>query len=149
MSQVREPDLDPVMLYDGECGLCHSTVQLVLRHDHRGTLRFAALQSDFARDVIRRHPEIAGIDSMIWVEPARPGAPERVYVRSSGSLKLAAYLGGLWKLLLVGWLIPRPLRDGLYRLLAANRYRIFGRRDGCLLPSPQVRARFLDHSPAP
>ena len=132
----------PVLLYDGVCGFCNKTVHTVLERDRRGTMLFAALQSDYGRTVVGRHPELRGVDSVVYVEPAADG--ERVYVRSDAALKVASYLGGFWKVLLAGRLVPRRLRDYFYDLFARNRYRFFGKYDACLLPPPEVRARFLD-----
>ena len=132
----------PVLLYDGVCGFCNGAVQTILRFDRHGTLRFAALDSDFARRVIDRHPSLREIDSVVFVE--NPGEPdERVNVRSAAALRVADYLGGPWKLLLVAGLIPPPVRDWLYDRFAAVRYRVFGKYDTCPVPPPEVRARFV------
>ena len=132
----------PVLLYDGVCGFCNKTVQMILDHDRRGSLRFAALQSDYAQRIVARHPELRGVDSVVFVEAA-PGG-ERVYARSDAALKVASYLGGFWKVFLAARIVPRRLRDYLYDLFARNRYRLFGKYDTCMLPPPEVRARFLD-----
>lgn len=133
----------PVLLYDGLCGFCDGTVQFILKHDRRGTLRFATLQGDFARDVIARHPELAGVDSLVLVEPDASGA-EQVYVRSEGALHVARYLGGAWKVALAVRIVPRFLRDLAYDGFARIRYRVFGHYDSCPIPSPEQRARFID-----
>lgn len=130
-----------VLLYDGVCGLCNQTVQLILRHDHRGDLRFAALQSAYGKRILARHPELRGTDSLVYVE-TRSGE-EHVQTRSEAALRLASYLGGGWALLLVFRLVPRSVRDYFYDLLARHRYAWFGHYDHCLLPSPDVRSRFL------
>jgi predicted DCC family thiol-disulfide oxidoreductase YuxK len=140
---LREEE-GPVLLYDGICGFCNKSVQTVLASDRRGTMRFAALQSDYARRVVARHPSLAGIDSVVYVEPGVAGRQERVYIRSEAALRVASYLGGLWKIFLAARLIPRPLRDRLYDLFARHRYRLFGKRDTCMLPPPDARRRFLD-----
>ncbi|HKG14917.1 MAG TPA: DCC1-like thiol-disulfide oxidoreductase family protein [Pyrinomonadaceae bacterium] len=132
----------PVLLYDGVCGFCNKTVQMILDHDRRGTLRFAALQSDYGRAVVGRHRELEGVDSVVFVERAAGG--ERVYVRSEAALKVASYLGGPWKVFLCAYVVPRPLRDYLYDLFARNRYRVFGKSEQCMLPPAEARARFLD-----
>ena len=132
----------PVLLYDGVCGFCNKSVQLILDHDRRGEMRFAALQSDYGQAVIERHPELRGVDSVVYVEQT-PGG-ERVHVRSDAALKVAAYLGGFWKLLLAARVLPRGLRDYFYDLFARNRYKLFGKYDTCMLPPPEVRSRFLD-----
>lgn len=132
----------PVLLYDGVCGFCNKAVQTILKHDRRGVLRFAALQSPFGQAVLARHPELAGVDSVVFVERG-PGV-ERVHVRSAASLQVAAYLGGWWKLSLAARVLPAPVRDFFYDLVARYRYRFFGKYDACLLPPPEVRARFID-----
>jgi len=132
----------PVLLYDGVCGFCNKTVQMILDRDRRGTLRFAALQSDYGRAVVGRHRELEGVDSVVFVERAAGG--ERVYVRSEAALKVASYLGGPWKVFLCAYVVPRPLRDYLYDLFARNRYRVFGKSEQCMLPPAEARARFLD-----
>ena len=133
----------PVVLYDGVCGFCNHAVQLILRHDRRGRLRFAALQSDYARGLLERHPELRGLDTVVLVENAGR-AGERVYVKSSAALRIARHLGGFWKVFLVGHALPAGLRDYLYDQFARRRYKWFGKRDACMLPPPEVRARFLD-----
>ena len=133
----------PVLLYDGACGLCGTTVRLVLRHDRRGTLRFAALGGGYALAVVGRHPELAGADSMIWVEPGGAGRPEQVLVRSAAALRVARYLGGPWRLLLAVGFVPSPLRDAAYDLLARHRHRIPG-AVACVVPTAEERARFLE-----
>ncbi len=132
----------PVLLYDGVCGFCNKSVQTVIDHDRRGAMRFAALQSAYGEAVIKRHPELRGVDSVVYVE--RDGGVERVHVRSDAALKVAGYLGGFWKLFLAARLMPRALRDYFYDLFARNRYRFFGKYDTCLLPPPEVRARFFE-----
>jgi len=133
----------PVLLYDGVCGFCNGVVRTILRFDRRGTLRFAALDSDFAKAVIDRHPSLADVDTMVFVDdPGQPG--ENVSVRSAAALRVARYLGGPWKVLLVAGLIPERLSDWLYDRFAGIRYRVFGQYDSCPVPGPDVRARFLD-----
>lgn len=133
----------PVLLYDGVCGVCNAAVRAVLRFDRRGTLRFAALESDFARGVRARHPQLEGMDSAVYVENSGQ-AHESVHTRSAALLRVAGYLGGWWRLALVGYAIPPLARDWLYERFAAIRYRVGGRHDTCPIPSPEVRARFVD-----
>jgi predicted DCC family thiol-disulfide oxidoreductase YuxK len=135
---------DPVLLYDGTCGFCAESVQLVLRHDRRKTLRFAALQGEFGAAVRTRHPSLEWVDSIVWVEPAAPGAPERVLVRSDAALRVAKYLGGWLTPARIGALVPRPIRDRAYDLVARHRHRLLAHGPSCLVPSPEVRGRFLD-----
>ena len=134
----------PVLLYDGLCGFCNGTVQFILRHDRRGTLKFATLQGDFARDVIARHPELVAVDSLVLVGRDTASGTERVFARSEGALEVARYLGGAWHLARVVAIVPRFLRDWAYDAFARIRYRVFGRYDTCPIPTPDQRARFID-----
>jgi predicted DCC family thiol-disulfide oxidoreductase YuxK len=133
----------PVLLYDGTCGFCADSVQLVLRHDRRGTLQFAALDSTFGRTVLARHPELARVDSVVWYQPAHGSAPERLHTRSAAALQVAWYLGGAWRLAAVAGLIPRFLRDSLYDLVAHHRHQLVRGGQQCLVPTPDQRSRFL------
>jgi predicted DCC family thiol-disulfide oxidoreductase YuxK len=134
----------PVLLYDGDCGLCAGSVQFVLRREppgRRGRLRFAPLQGQFGAQVRAAYPELVGVDSVVWYDPASPSAT--VLVRSAAALAVARHLGGVWAVLgTLGRLVPRPLRDAVYDLIARNRQRLVAQ--ACLLPSPEERTRFLD-----
>lgn len=127
-----------MLLYDGQCGLCHRIVQLVLRHDRDGAMRFAALQGSVGRAAVAAIPALQDIDSMVLLH--REGA----WIRSTAALELARYLGGTFTLLLAGYFLPRGLRDWLYDRVARTRYRVFGTMAQCPVPSPDTRARFLD-----
>jgi predicted DCC family thiol-disulfide oxidoreductase YuxK len=133
-----------VLLYDGTCGFCADSVQLVLRHDRRGTLQFASLQGAFGQAVRARHPELSHADTVIWVEPASSSRGERVLLRSDAALKVAGYLGGWFQLTRVAAVLPRRLRDAAYDLVARHRHQLSGDGPSCLIPGPEVRARFLD-----
>jgi predicted DCC family thiol-disulfide oxidoreductase YuxK len=135
---------NPVMLYDGVCGFCNKSVQMILDHDKQGKMLFAALQSDYGKAVKARHPFLENIDSVVLLENPSHDKEERVFVRSSAALRIASYLGGAWKLFLIFYLVPAPLRDVFYNLFARYRYKFFGKHDTCLLPPAGVRSRFLD-----
>ena len=132
----------PVLLYDGLCGFCDRTVQFILRVNPEGVLQFAPLQGEFASSLRQRHSSLKGMDSLIVVELG--GKEEQVYVRSSAVLRIAWYLGGLWRILGVLRVVPRPLRDWAYDLFARSRYQYFGRLDSCTIPSSEMSFRFLD-----
>ena len=128
----------PIVLYDGVCGLCDRSVQLILRNDRRGRFRFAALQSDAGRALLERFglpPE--ALDSVVLVEGGR------AWLKSRAALRIARGMDAPWPLLWPLSIVPRPLADFLYGLVAKNRYRIFGKLDACMIPPPEVRARFL------
>jgi len=135
---VIEATSAPIVLYDGVCGFCNQSVQLILRNDRHGRFRFAALQSEVGQALLRRHGLPADdLDTFVLVEDGR------AYLRSTGALRVARGMGGAWRLLSVLRIVPRPLRDFAYDLFARNRYRMFGRLDACMLPPPEVRSRFL------
>lgn len=138
---MSENSTNPILLYDGVCGFCNRSIQTIIAHDKKGELKFAPLQSKLGQEVIARH-HLKDIDSVIFVE--RSTGVERVFIRSSAALQIAGYLGGWWKLLLPFYILPRPLRDFAYETFARYRYKLFGKYDSCMLPSPEIRARFLD-----
>jgi len=128
----------PVFLFDGHCLLCSRGVQYVLKHDRTETVRFVAIQSGEGQDLARAH----GIDpdnpkSFVWVQH---GAARTA---STAALDLLAFTGGPLRGLGAFRIVPRPVRDFLYARIANNRYRLFGRSDHCLLPSPETRKRFV------
>ncbi|MFN8572004.1 MAG: DCC1-like thiol-disulfide oxidoreductase family protein [Gemmatimonadaceae bacterium] len=138
MLATRLADGDAILLYDGVCGLCDRFVQFVLRHDRHRTLKFATLQGSFGDGARASLPGLADVDSLVLVTPS--GA----YIRSTAALEVMRYLGGVWSLALVSYVVPRPLRDWVYDQVAKRRYRIWGRYDTCQIPDPAVRQRFLD-----
>lgn len=143
MARPPAPD-SRTLLYDGLCGFCDHAVQFVLARDRHRRLRFAPLQGDFARGVLARHPALSRVDSLVLVEAGPGDAGERVFVRSDGALRVARHLGGAWRAAEVFRLVPRALRDAAYDAFAKRRYRMFGRRAACAVPTPEQRARFLD-----
>lgn len=136
---------NPIILYDGVCGLCNRLVQFLLRHDKRGQLRFASLQSDFAAKVLLRHGlDPKDLDTFHFVENYDQ-PDERVFERSDAVVKAGRELGGIWATLAaIGKVLPRAVRDLLYRIIARNRYRVFGKYETCMLPDSNQRSRFLD-----
>lgn len=128
-----------ILLYDGVCGLCDRSVQFILARDPGGSMRFATLQGPLGQAALARLPALAGVDSVVLLHAG--GA----WVRSTAVLEVARYLGGAWALLgVLGYVLPRRLRDWLYDRVARNRYRTFGKFDACPIPAPDARARFLD-----
>lgn len=133
----------PIVLYDGVCGLCNRLVRLILRRDPGGTFRFAPLQGEFARAALARHaPERELLETMYVV--VAPGTPaERLLSHSDAAVFILDRIRG--PLRAARWLrlLPRFLRDALYRALARHRYRLFGKYQACPLPEPQWKERFL------
>jgi predicted DCC family thiol-disulfide oxidoreductase YuxK len=136
---------NPIILYDGICGLCNRLVQFVLNEDPQDRFRFASLQSDFAAQMLRRHGSVAeGLDTMyVVLDHGLPG--ERLASRSEAAVVVLRELGGGWSALGVALrVLPEWLRNWGYRLVARNRYRVFGKYDSCPLPSEKDRRKFLD-----
>jgi predicted DCC family thiol-disulfide oxidoreductase YuxK len=136
---------NPIVLYDGVCGLCNRLVQFILKRDTKKQFRFASLQSDFAATVLTRHgfdPE--DLDTVhVVLNYDRPD--ERVLDRSEAVLRVWHELGGAWSALAASArIIPHPVRELFYRFVAHNRYRVFGKYESCMLPDPSQRGRFLD-----
>ena len=125
-----------IVLFDGVCNLCNGVVRWLILHDPEARLRFASLQSEAGAELVARHG-LRGVESVVVIEG------ERAFVRSEAVLRLAHHLGRPWSLVGAAGVLPRPLRDLSYRALARSRYRIFGRREECLVPTAELRARFL------
>jgi len=125
----------PVVLFDGECHLCHGAVRWIIRRDRRGEFRFASLQSAAARRWTAGWGALP--DSVVLVDEAG------VHTQSTAALRIAGRLGWPYSWLGVFRLVPRGVRDGVYGWIARNRYRWFGRRDACVMPTPELAARLL------
>ena len=132
----------PIILFDGVCNLCNSVVRWVIARDTEKRFVFASLQSDAARrelEKILRHDEIEALpESIVLVDS------DGVHVRSTAAMRIARGLGGPYALLGLGVVLPRPARDAIYSVVARKRYRWFGRREICMIPTLDVAERFLD-----
>ncbi len=132
----------PVILFDGVCNLCNSTVRWVIERDKEGRFNFASLQSDVARRELEKVMDTKEIDalpdSIVLLDS------DGVHVRSAAALRILRGLGSWFLLLRLGVVLPGPIRDAIYDMVARNRYRWFGRRDTCMIPTPDIAARFLD-----
>lgn len=128
----------PVVLFDGVCNLCNGTVNFLIRHNKKRNLRFAALQSVAGQTLLAKHglPQ-ESVATFFFFDHGK------IYNRSSAALKVASHLSWYWQWTQVFWLVPIVLRDGIYNLVAKNRYRWFGKKAQCTVPSPEVRTRFL------
>jgi predicted DCC family thiol-disulfide oxidoreductase YuxK len=127
----------PVLLFDGVCGLCNAWVDFVMKRDRQGVFRFATLQGAYAAQ------HVAGLDPDLPPESLLLIDADGLHVRSSSALKTLGRLPGVWRVLAVLLWVPAPLRDGVYRVIARFRYKLFGKKDACRLPTPEERERFL------
>lgn len=131
-------DEHPLIFFDGVCGLCNRFVNFVLARDRQGKFRFAPLQGQTAAALLPAS-DTTHITSVVVAHRGQ------VVRHSTAIVKVLKEMGGLWAFLgCLLWLIPRPLRNVGYRLVASQRYRIFGKKEVCRLPTPEERARFLD-----
>ena len=132
------PSNHAIVLFDGVCHLCTATVQFIIKRDPQGYFLFASLQSAIGRTLMEQHglsPDT--LDTFVLVEGAR------CFTRSDAALRVAQHLSGGWSLFRVLLVIPKPVRDWGYTVIARNRYRWFGRRETCMVPSRDILDRFL------
>jgi len=125
----------PVILFDGVCNLCTGSVQFVIERDSRKQFRFASLQSPVAQRLLGRRDDL---EAMVLVQDGE------IYRKSTAALRIARRLDGPWPALAVLLVIPRFLRDAVYDWIGRRRYRMFGKRDACWVPRPELAERFLD-----
>lgn len=131
-------DIQPLILFDGYCNLCNSSVQFIIARDPGAKFHFSALDSAPARIILEKLTVAGPLpDSMVLIED------NKLFTRSTAALRIARRLRLPWPLLYVFVIIPRPIRDWLYDIVARNRYRWFGRRDTCMTPRPDLSRRFL------
>jgi predicted DCC family thiol-disulfide oxidoreductase YuxK len=127
-----------IVLFDGVCNLCTSTVQFIIKRDPHGYFTFASLQSEVGRTLLEEHGlQSDALDTFVLVEGSR------YFTRSDAALRVAQHLSGGWALLRVLSLIPKPMRDWGYTVIARNRYRWFGTHETCMVPSRDILDRFL------
>ncbi|MFC4354985.1 thiol-disulfide oxidoreductase DCC family protein [Chryseomicrobium palamuruense] len=130
-----EPSL---VLYDGLCNFCDASVKFIWKHNTAGTIHFTSLQGETGQQLLRQHQIPSDIDSFIFIENGK------AYLESDAAFQVARHLDGPWKMLSVGRILPKSLRNAGYHVIARNRYKWFGQKDACEIPPPEVRARFID-----
>lgn len=125
-----DPYKHAIILFDGVCNFCNQSVQFIIRRDRKDYFRFASLKSSLAESVFAaNHISASRLDSII--------------TESTALLRICKKMNGLWKGLYMLIIFPKPIRDALYRLFAKNRYHFFGKQDTCMIPTPEIRKRFL------
>jgi len=128
----------PILLFDGHCNLCNAWVNFIVKRDSSSTIRFASLQSLAGKRLLEEHKISSNyIDSLVFFEE------DKVSVSSTAALRILSYLDGWERHLIYLTFLPRPLRDLVYRFIAKNRYRWFGRREQCMVPTVELNKRFL------
>ena len=128
----------PILLFDGYCNLCNSWVRFIVQRDTSKKILFAPLQSSVGRKMLEKHKiDVNYTDSLVFFEK------ERFTVSSTAALRIYSYLDGWERHLQFLFIVPRPFRDALYHFIAKYRYKWFGRREQCMVPSQELRERFL------
>lgn len=129
---------DHIILFDGVCNLCNGAVQYVIKRDRNKRFKFASLQSEVGKQILVKSglPE-DHLKSFVYIQG------NHIYTRSDAALRVAQQLGGAVKLLYGFIIVPKFIRDLVYDLIARNRYKLFGKKDECMLPSPELKRRFI------
>ncbi len=128
----------PIIIYDGVCYLCNRSVNFILKHDRKKIFRFTPFQSAFAKKILNENTESEIIgDTIIIIHNGK------FYNRADAALKITMLLGGKWKMFYPLYLFPKFIRNGIYNIIARNRYQWFGKSDSCLMPTPEISERFI------
>jgi len=126
-----------ILLFDGVCNLCNGFVQFVLKRDSTEKFVFASLQSGIGQDLLERYRLSKELRTVVLIDK------DKSYTQADVPIIVGQRLGGWLKLIYIGWFIPRFIRNGIYNIIAANRYTVFGKQEQCMLPKPEWRHRFL------
>lgn len=129
--------MSAIVLFDGVCNFCNNSVNFIIRRDRLAKFRFTPLQSEIGREMRAKYGVDESVDSIVLIDE------DQAFTHSTAALRIARALGGFTSLLYAFVIVPRPIRDFFYRLFARHRYRIFGRKDVCMIPTAEVRERFL------
>ncbi len=134
-------DKEKILLFDGVCNLCNSVVQFIIKRDKNAKFKFAALQSEGGQALLKKFglPQ-NDFESFVFIEG------DKYYQKSSAALHVAKELGGLWKIFYGFIILPKFIRDFFYEIIANSRYKIFGRQDSCMIPTEELKSRFLGSS---
>lgn len=128
-----------ILLFDGVCNLCNSIVQFTIKRDTKEKFKFASLQSASGQALLKKFGlPTDDFDSFVFING------DKHFIKSSAALHVLKELGGVWKLFYVFIILPQRFRDFFYNIIAKSRYKIFGKRDTCMLPTPKLRQKFLE-----
>ncbi|MEO0570465.1 MAG: thiol-disulfide oxidoreductase DCC family protein [Bacteroidota bacterium] len=128
-----------IILFDGVCNLCNGVIQFVIKRDKKDLFRYAALQSELGEQLTKeRGIDTSKVDSFVLIEPGKA-----YFIKSDAALEIAGDLNGLWPIFKMFKWVPTAIRNVVYDFVARNRYRWFGRKDQCMIPTPELQAKFL------
>jgi predicted DCC family thiol-disulfide oxidoreductase YuxK len=130
--------MEKIILFDGVCNLCNSSVQFIIKRDPKGRFKFASLQSEIGQLLLEQHGFHNGVDSFVLIEN------QRIYFKSSAALKVCRNLNGIWKVFSILRILPPVFRDFFYDIVAKNRYNWFGKKESCMIPTNEMKKRFLE-----
>lgn len=128
-----------IILFDGVCNLCDSSIQFIIKHDKKDLFRFVALQSEIGMEIIKHiGVDTSKIDSILLYEPGKA-----YYYKAEAALKIAKELGGIYTVISWFGILPKFLTNSVYDYIAKNRYKWYGKKDACMIPTPELKAKFL------
>lgn len=128
-----------IILFDGVCNLCNNSVQFIIKNDKRNKFKFSSLQSPFGQNLLGKYNiDTNNTDSFVFIRK------NKAYIKSSAALWVAKELGSFWQLLCFFFIIPASLRNLIYDWVARNRYKWFGKKESCMIPTPNIKNKFLD-----
>lgn len=131
--------MERIVYFDGVCNVCNASVQFILKRDKNRKFKFAPLQGKSGQEILNRfNMKTSSFDTFLLFENGK------IFQKSTAALKVIRHLNGLWPLLYAFIIVPPFIRDFFYGLIARNRYRLFGKRESCMIPTPEIRSRFLD-----
>ena len=135
---MQSNDQKSIILFDGICNLCNASVRFILKRDQTKKFLFASLQSDAAKEILLQQPSKKNnLDTIILIDNGK------IYERSTAAIKIGTKLGWMFKWVYVGYLLPVKVRDALYNWIAKNRYKWFGKRENCFIPTEKEKSKFL------
>lgn len=130
--------MSAIILFDGVCNFCNGSVNFIIERDRAGYFKFAPLQTEIGEKLLSEHGiDKSETDSVIMIEDGE------AFMYSTAALRIAQKLDGAWSYVYIFRFVPRFLRDFFYKLFAKYRYKLFGKQEACMLPTPEIRARFL------
>lgn len=139
MEPTELPKDKKIILFDGICNLCNSSIQLIIKKDRNDDFRFVAIQSELGQKIIKHiGVDLSKTDSILLYEPRNA-----YYYKAEAVFKISEYLGGLYSLVSVLSIVPKSLSNFVYDYIAKNRYKWYGKKESCMIPTPELKAKFL------
>lgn len=139
MSLEEKMSHHSIVLFDGVCNLCQASVQFIIKRDPKGVFCFASLQSQIGQELLKKiHLSQTDFNTMVLI------VGKQYYTKSSAGLRIVRRLNGVWPLFSIFLILPKFFRDAIYNFIAKNRYRWFGKKETCMVPTPALKERFFE-----